>query len=403
MNMKLKKEMKREGKAKEKFVGKKSNIKFIPIAGPWITSYEVKKVCSAVKNAWYGGAYRYQKEFEEKFSKYIGRKYSLSTSSCTNAIHLALLSLGIGPGDEVIVPDITWVATAEPVIYVGATPIFADISPDTWCISPESVEENITPRTKAIIVVDLYGGMPDMDKILNIAKKHGIFVIEDAAEAFGSEYKGKKAGSFGDISVFSFHGTKTITTGEGGMLLTDSEKIYEKAKKLRDHGKSKEKIFWCDEIGYKYMMSDLQAALGIAQLERAEKIIEKKIKIFRWYEEFLSGVDGIKLNPSLPYVKNSYWMVTAIIDGVDKEILISRLADYGVSSRPFFYPLSSQPSFRDLPTAEVGRKKNRVSYQLSKFGINLPSALCLNKEDVKYVCQTLLNVVEDLRRERKKL
>lgn len=379
---------------------KKENIKRIekkiPIAGPWITSYEIKKVCEAVKNAWYDGAYKYQREFEERFAKYVGRKFALTTSSCTTAIHLALLSLGIGKGDEVIVPDITWVATAEPVIYVGATPVFADISPETWCISPESIEECVTPRTKAIIVVDLYGGMPDMDRILEIARKYNLFVIEDAAEAFGSEYKGKKAGSFGDISVFSFHGTKTITTGEGGMLLTDSEEIYERAKKLRDHGKSKEKLFWCDEIGYKYMMSDLQAALGLAQLERAEKIVEKKRKIFGWYKEFLGDGDGLELNPSLPEVKNSYWMTTVVFKKkqIEKEKAVEILSRYGIMARPFFYPLSSQPSFQNLETAKIAKNRNKFSYEIERYGINLPSALSLKKEDVNYVAYVVMEILK---------
>ena len=377
---------------KEKYKNMSRKRKVIPIAGPWISREDVRFVCEAVKNCWYENAYRYQKEFENKFARYVGRKFGVSTSSCTTAIHLALLSIGVGPGDEVIVPDITWVATAEPIIYVGATPVFADISEDTWCISSESVKKCITERTKAIIVVDLYGGMPEMDEILYIAKENGLKVIEDAAEAIGSEYRGKKAGSFGDISVFSFHGTKTLTTGEGGILLTDDERIYERAKKLRDHGKSKEKLFWCDEIGYKYMMSDLQAALGLAQLKRVDKIVEKKRRIFSWYSEFLVGLDRVKLNPSLPYVKNSYWMTTAIFDekiGLTKEVVIMELEKFGIVARPFFYPLSSQPSFSSLETARKAREENKVSYKISSYGVNLPSALVLKKSDVQYVAEKI--------------
>lgn len=314
----------------------------IPVAGPWITQKEIDYVTDAVTNAWYSNANIYHDRFEKAFATYVGRKYAISLPSCTSALHLALLSLGVGTGDEVIVPDITWIATSAPITYVGATPVFADIDELSWCLSAESFAQRITPKTKAVIIVDLYGNMPDMDAILEIAEKYGIAVIEDAAEAIGSEYKDKKAGSFGDVSTFSFHGSKTLTTGEGGMLVTDREDIYQRCLFLRDHGRDPDgKMFWNTEVAYKYKMSSMQAALGLAQLERIEELISRKREIFAWYKESLDGLHGITLNQEAERVKNTYWMVTAVLDeklGVKKGDLIERLKEKGIDARPFFIP-----------------------------------------------------------------
>ncbi|MBE9572603.1 MAG: DegT/DnrJ/EryC1/StrS family aminotransferase, partial [Proteobacteria bacterium] len=233
----------------------------IPVSGPWITQKEIDYVADAAANAWYENANMYHERFEKAFAEYLGVKYAVTLPSCTSALHLSLLALGMGPSDEVIVPDVTWIASAAPIIYVGATPVFADMDEKTWCMSVESFEECITPKTKAIIPVDLYGGVPDWDRILEIASRHNIAVIEDAAEAIGSEYKGKKAGVFGDTGTFSFHGSKTMTTGEGGMLVTDNRDIFERVLFLRDHGrKPGDVMFFNAEVGYKYKMSSMQAA-----------------------------------------------------------------------------------------------------------------------------------------------
>lgn len=253
----------------------------IPISGPWITQKEISYVTDAVTNAWYSNANIYHERFEQAFADYLGVRFAVSLPSCTSAIHLSLLALDVGSGDEVIVPDVTWIASAAPITYVGATPIFADIDLKTWCLSAESFKECITPKTKAVIPVDLYGNMPDMDAIREVAQRHGISIIEDAAEAIGSEYKGKKAGSFGDAGVFSFHGSKTLTTGEGGMLVTDREDIYHRVLFLRDHGRQPgNQMFWNTEVAYKYKMTSMQAALGLAQLERIEELITYKRQIF---------------------------------------------------------------------------------------------------------------------------
>jgi len=365
----------------------------IPVAGPWITQKEIDYVTDAVTNAWYGNHNMYHERFEKAFAAYLGVRFAIALPSCTSAIHLSLAALGVGPGDEVIVPDITWIASAAPISYVGATPVFADIDPKTWCLSAESFQKCITPRTKAVIPVDLYGNMPDMDAIQEIARRHGIAIIEDAAEAIGSEYKGKKAGSFGDTGVFSFHGSKTLTTGEGGMLVTDREDIYRRCLFLRDHGrKPGDKQFWNTEVGFKYKMSSMQAALGLAQLERIEELIARKRQIFAWYQEALSGVDGITLNYEAPGTKNSYWMVTVILDrsfGIDKEQLIRLLSEHQIDSRPFFYPLSSLPAYEHLAQAREAQRRNRVSYQISPYGVNLPCALNMTQEKVRYVCDVL--------------
>src|SRR5216683_70174 len=228
----------------------------IPVAGPSITQKEIDYVTDAVTNAWYGQANVYHERFEKAFADYLGVSHAVALPSCTSAIHLSLLALGVGPGDEVIVPDATWIASAAPITYVGATPVFSDIDQQTWCLSAETLVAAITPRTKAVIVVDLYGNMPDLPSLLAAARHHGLPVIEGAAEAAGAEYAGRKAGSFGDTGVFSFHGSKTLTTGEGGMLVTSDEALHSRALFLRDHGrKPGDKMFFNHEVAYKYKMS----------------------------------------------------------------------------------------------------------------------------------------------------
>jgi len=372
----------------------------IPVAGPWITEKEIAYVTDAVTNAWYGKANMYHESFEKAFSDYLGIRYAIALPSCTAAIHLSLLALGIGPGDEVIVPDITWIGSSAPITYVGASPVFADIDSRTWCLAGESLKKCITPRTRAIIPVDLYGNMPEMDAILGTAKQHGLRVIEDAAQAIGSEYKGKKAGTFGDTGVFSFHGSKTLTTGEGGMLVTNREDIYKRALFLRDHGRLPgSKMFWNGEVAYKYKMSNLQAALGLAQLERIGELLGRKQQIFTWYQKELLGQDGIMSNYQPPEVKHTFWMVTVILKEkypIAKEKVIEAMSERGIDCRPFFYPLSSLPAYTHLPQAHQARSRNRISYQLSPCGINLPSGLNLKEEDVCLVSRTLRESLETL-------
>lgn len=371
----------------------------IPVAGPSITQKEIDYVTDAVTNAWYGDANVYHNRFEKAFAEYLGVRYAMTLPSCTSAIHLALLALGVGPGDEVIVPDATWIASAAPITYVGATPVFADIDQRTWCLSAESFEACITPATKAVITVALYGNMPDMDALKEVAGRHGIHIVEDAAEAIGSEYKGQRAGSFGDVSVFSFHGSKTLTTGEGGMLVTDNAKLFARAQFLRDHGRQPgDKMFFNHEVAYKYKMSSMQAALGLAQLERIDELLEHKRRTFAWYQEALKDVDGITLNDAPPDTNPVYWMVTIVLDpklALPKELLMEKMSARNIDCRPFFHPLSSIPAYRDTEQARQARARNVVSYRLTPYGINLPSALNMTEAKVGIVCAALKDILRE--------
>lgn len=370
----------------------------IPVSGPWITQKEIDYVTNAVTNAWYGRANEFNERFEKAFADYLGVKYAVSLPSCTSAIHLSLVALGVGPGDEVIVPDVTWIASAAPVSYVGGAPVFADIDPLTWCLSPKSFERCVTDKTKAVIPVDLYGGMPDMEAIHDVAGRYGLAIIEDAAEAIGSEFKQGKAGAFGDTAVFSFHGSKTMTTGEGGMLVTQRPDIYESVLFYRDHGRRPgDKMFWNTEVGYKYKMSSMQAALGLAQIERIGELVKRKREIFSWYERELMG-ERVTLNYEAPRTKNSYWMVTIILDkdlGIDKERFIKLMGASEIDCRPFFNPLSSLPAYEDLKQAKEARRLNLVSYDLSSYGVNLPSGMDMTEEKVRYVCRAVKDIIND--------
>ena len=371
----------------------------IPVSGPWITEREIAYVTDAVTNAWYGNANMYHERFERAFAEYIGVAHAIALPSCTSAIHLSLLALGVGSGDEVVVPDLTWIASVAPVIYVGATPVFADVDPETWCLSPDSLEQCITSRTKAVIPVDLYGGVPDWDAIHSVAKRHGITIVEDAAEAIGSTYRGRLAGSFGECGVFSFHGSKTLTTGEGGMLLTDHDELYQRALFLRDHGRLPgDTMFRNAEVAHKYKMSAMQAALGLAQLERVEELIARKRQIFAWYRRELAGCEWIRLNAEPPGTCNTYWMVTAMLDparGVTKERLIPRLRARNVDCRPFFYPLSALPAFAGHAQAVTARARNTVGSRVSPYGVNLPSGLNMTEELVGVVCEQVYAAFEE--------
>jgi len=369
----------------------------ILVSGPWITQKEIDYVTDAVTHAWYENANVYPARFEKAFVEYLGVCYASALPSCTSAIHLALRALGVGPGDEVIVPDITWIATAAPITYLGGTPVFADVDPRTWCLSAESFEACVTRKTKAVIPVDLYGNMPEMDAIREIAGRREIAIVEDAAEAIGSAYKGRKAGSFGEAGVFSFHGSKTLTTGEGGMLVTNRQDLYERALFLRDHGrKPGDKMFFNTEVAYKYRMSSLQAALGLAQLERIEELIARKRQIFAWYQKELADVDRVTLNFEAPGTKNTYWMVTVVLDkrfGITKEHLMTRMSEKNIDCRPFFHPLSSLPAYIHSEQARAAQARNSVAYRISPYGLNLPSGLNMTDEKVRYVSNTLKEIL----------
>ena len=373
----------------------------IPIAGPSISELEVAYVADAARTGWYGHANDYINRFEQAFAAHTARRFAVALPSCTSALHLALASLGIVPGDEVIVPDCTWIASSAPIAYVGAVPVFADIDPTTWCLSPRALEAVITPRTKAIIVVDLYGHMPDWNEILEIASRRNIAIIEDAAEAIGSSYLGRPAGSFGACATFSFHGSKTLTTGEGGMLVCDDAALHQRVLKLRDHGRAPgDVMFFNEEVAFKYKMSPVQAALGVAQLERLDQLVAMKRQIFQWYKERLGTSHLLTLNPDFAPVFNSYWMTTAIVSpslDLTKEVLVAAMKDAGIDVRPFFYPLSMLPPYRTSKEALAASGRNHVAYSVSKSGLNLPSALSLTEADIDVVSNTILRVIKNLK------
>jgi perosamine synthetase len=370
----------------------------IPVSGPSITEREVRYVADAAQNAWYANHNMYHARFEKTFADHLGVPFTMALPSCTSAIHLSLLALGIGPGDEVIVPDVTWIASAAPVSYVGATPVFADIDEATWCLSPESFQQCITPRTRAVIPVDLYGGTPDWDPILATAQRHGIAVIEDAAEAVGSRYRDRPAGSLGRVGVFSFHGSKTLTTGEGGLLATSDPSLFKRAQTLRDHGRPPgDRLFMNTEVAHKYKMSSLQAALGLAQIERLEELVKRKREIFSWYADRLGRLPGLSLNPQPVWLFSSYWMVTLLLDrrlNIDKIGLMEALDRDGIDSRPFFFPLSSLKAYEGAKDVARAREANVVSYRISPRGINLPSGLSLTESDVDRVCASVARIVK---------
>ncbi|MHA2346952.1 MAG: GNAT family N-acetyltransferase [Candidatus Hodarchaeales archaeon] len=372
----------------------------IPSAGPSITFKEIQKVTEAVTTGWYSNMSLHLDQFEKEFTDYCERKFVLPTSSCTVAIHLALLALNISSGDEVIVPDISWVASAAPIHYVGGTPIFADIDPKTWCLTANSFEDRITDKTKAVIVVDLLGGMSsEMDKIQKIAKDYGIPIIEDVAEGIGAEFKGKKAGTFGDISVFSFNATKLVIGGQGGAIVTDNEEWFEKCKLMRHHGidRTREgKYYWSYEIGYNYQWTNIQAALTLAQLQRLDEMVDNRRQRGKWYRDRLESLGNISFNYDEPPVKNCYWIVTAVLDkkyGLTKEKIIEHFKRFNIDLRPFFYPMSSMPAYSQYCQGMDMEKLNPVSYSISPYGICLPSAMSVTEAEADYVCEKLKDLL----------
>jgi perosamine synthetase len=364
--------------------------KMILTAGPSITQKEIDYVHDAIAHGWNENWNGYLKRFETGFASYVGTRHALSTSSCTGGLHLSLLGLGVGPGDEVIVPEISWVATASAVVYCGATPVFVDVEPDTWCMNPESVRQAITSRTKVVVPVHIYGHPTDVRAITEIAREHNLKIMEDAAPALGAAVEGKKVGGLGDVAVFSFQGAKIMTTGEGGMIVTNDEALFERIAFLADHGRDKHVPFLISEVGYKYKLSNLQAAMGLAQLERIEELVAKKRIIYGWYQKRLSGVPGITLNAERPWARSIYWMTSIVLDerlGLKRDDVITSLKARHVDSRPFFPPMSSFPMFRSMAA------QNTVGYRVSRNGINLPSGHNLTEDDVDTVCKALLDVL----------
>lgn len=357
---------------------------------PSITDLEVRYATDAAANGWGEQCYAYIGRFESSFTEHLGVKHAIATSSCTGALHMGMAALGIGPGDEVIMADTNWIATAAPIVHLGAKPVFVDILPESWCIDPELAEAAITPRTKAIVAVHIYGNLCEMDAILAVGRKHGIPVIEDAAEALGSVYHGKRAGSMGSFGTFSFHGTKTVTTGEGGMFVTDDDDLYEKVLTLSNHGRarSQTKQFWPDVVGFKYKMSNIQAAIGCAQMERIDELTSQKRKIFQVYSDDLADVAGISMNPEPAGTENGYWMPTVVFEkstGVTSERLRAAFAADNIDARVFFHPLSAIPPF-------AGSSGGRWASDIPTRAINVPSFHDITEIEQRRVAQVVREI-----------
>jgi len=358
---------------------------FIPISKPSITQLEIDYVTDAVKSTWVSSLGPYIDKFEREFAEFCGTKHAIAVSNGTVALHLVLHSYGIGPNDEVIMPNLSFIATANSVLYTGAKPIFSDIDPSNLCMDPSDIEHRITAKTKAIMPVHLYGHPADMNKINTIAKKHNLLVIEDAAEAHGASIESSRVGSLGDCATFSFYGNKNMTTGEGGMITTNNDKLAKRCRYLRDHAMSKEKRYWHTEMGFNYRMTNIQAALGCAQLERIEELMLERQRIFKLYEDNLADFGGVKLNRTESWATNSYWLVCAEIEGLvekDRDELMTKLKKYNIDTRPYFYPMTQMPyieSVSDTP----------VTFKVYERGINLPSYIDLTEKEIEYICNTL--------------
>ncbi len=363
--------------------------KFIPISEPDIGNEELENVVDAVKSGWISSKGHYITDFEESFSTFVGTKHGVSTTNGTTALHLALTAIGIGPGDKVIVPNFTFISPVNTILYNHATPVLVDSNKLYWNLDPQEVEALIDEETKAIIVVHLYGHPADMNPIMKIARKHDLNVIEDCAEAHGATYNGKNIGTFGDVSCFSFYGNKIITTGEGGICLTDNDELADRMRMLRDHGMRPNNRYWHDEIGFNYRMTNIQAAIGLAQVSKIDHQIEKRRKLAKAYAENLHDVEGLALHPEMSWAKGVYWLYSVLVKtnkkNVSRDRLSRILSDKGVDNRRFFYPAGMMPPYKEY----VGKRSFPVSAELSNTGMNLPSSSSVTTEEIEYIARII--------------
>jgi perosamine synthetase len=365
-----------------------NSCRYIPVYEPDLEGNELKYITECVKSSWISSRGAYVNKFEKSFSSFCSVRFGIACSSGTSALHLALAAIGVGPNEEVILPVFTMIATANAVAYTGATPVFVDANPNNWNIDADRIEEKINNRTRAIIVVHTYGYPVDMDKVIAIAKKHRLIIIEDAAEAHGAEYKGQKVGGLGDIACFSFYGNKIITTGEGGMLLTKNKKIARIVRILRDHGFSKKRHFWHKYTGFNYRMTNLQAAIGLAQMERVDELISRHIQQARLYRFSLKKVKGIALPPETKDRKNVFWLFTVLIRDtfkINRNQLRIRLANEGVETRAVFIPMHLQPIYYK----KYYQGKFPVAEDLCRRGICLPSGARLKKSHIELITKLI--------------
>jgi len=352
----------------------------VALAQPQLNGNEYKYLMDAFLSTWISSTGKYVTQFEENFSKYCNVQYGVATSNGTAALHLALAALGIGRGDEVIVPDITFAATINAVIYTGATPVIVDIEEDSWCIDPDGIEKTITQNTKAVIPVHIYGQPCDMGRICEIAQEHNLYIIEDCAEAHGAEWGNKKVGSFGIISCFSFFGNKVLTTGEGGMCVTDSKELSEKMRVLRDHGMSKERKYYHEVVGFNYRMTNMQAAIGVAQLEHIDEILGWRSELEEKYRKAFAGISGVRMQGS-DFVdrKKIAWLVSVLVDEDKRDMILQKLKDNNIDARAFFIPLSEMEIYKNYAENCVKSKK------ISKMGLNLPTTYEINESKIEKI------------------
>jgi perosamine synthetase len=358
----------------------------IPVYEPSLTGNEKKYVVDCLDSTWISSKGKYIGLFEKEFAKYIDIKYATTVANGTVAIHLALIALGIGPGDEVIVPSLTYIASVNAIQYTGATPVFVDSLRDTWQIDPEDVKKKITPQTKAVMAVHLYGHACDMDQLTKICSKANLFLIEDCAEAIGSKYKGRYVGTFGDISTFSFFGNKTITTGEGGMVVTNDPTLYDRSVHYKGQGLAKYRQYWHDVIGYNYRMTNICAAIGLAQLEQVETFIEQKRQVAAWYKKYISN-PGVTFHKEDADIFHTYWMCSVLVhDSAKRDPLRDALAEKGVETRPLFYPVHTMPMYSQK------YQRHPIAEYLGWRGINLPSFPGLKEAQVKMICDIINSI-----------
>ncbi|MBP2626004.1 MAG: DegT/DnrJ/EryC1/StrS aminotransferase [Firmicutes bacterium] len=357
----------------------KANMTNIPVYKPFLFGNETKYVMNCLDSTWISSQGKYIDEFEQKFAEYIGVKYATTVVNGTMALHLSLVALGVGPGDEVIVPTLTYVASANAITYTGAVPVFADSLENTWQIDPEDVRRKITSKTRGIIAVHLYGHPAEMDLLEALAREYNLFLIEDCAEAVGTRYKARHVGGFGNISTFSFYGNKTITSGEGGMVATNDPILYEKAVRLKGQGAVKKRHYYHDRIGYNYQMTNICAAIGLAQLEQIHEILQKKRHIARQYQEVLQGLP-LQFHDEVGDVFHSYWMCSILTsDPAQRDLLRHFLANDNIETRPVFYPVHTMPMYLQKSGCFA------VAENISSRGINLPSWPGLEKSDVEFI------------------
>ena len=357
---------------------------FIPLAKPQFGPVEKKLVNNCLNTGWISSIGDYVEEFGQKFSQFVGTKYALPVCNGTASLHLALIALGIKPGDEVIVPALTFVASANAVTYVGAKPVFVDIEPETFNLDINLIESKITSKTKAIMSVDLYGHPVDFDKIKAICRKHNLKFISDSAESLGSLYKGKPTGSQANISTFSFFGNKIVTTGEGGMITTNNKKFYDTAKFYRDQAKQTTiHPYYHPAIGYNYGLTNLQAAVGLGQLEQLPKFIQQKRKIAAKYKQLLGSIPGIKFQTEAAYAQSNWWMFSILVKRRNQ--LIKYLKSHQIESRPFFFPMPLLPPYKQA------NQNNHfpVTEKIASQGLNLPTFADLNSVQIKFIAKTI--------------